>query len=196
MPAPLAGIAAAAARTMVQGWAATAAHAAATEAAEQARAATMRVVGKKELSDRFMQLRHRTQRKIRWNALRDASNHYRNAVRKAWRRLDVKRPEKLHRRAIARSYDIKKRKGDAFTYVRYKNPRARIAHLLEWDHNYKAPSGRVGRVRGYEVGTGVFEAEKTRMYRIIQASTRRQIETGKENAAARRKAVRLAVGLE
>ena len=141
------------------------------------------VTGDKKVARRFSRLDQKIQNKFRWNALRDASNHFRNEVRKAWGSAPVKNATNQYRKKIARSQQIKRGGRDSlYIGVSYKNsPKARIANLLEWDTR---------KTRGKLVTTKTKERESQRMLRIIGESIRVQVLQDPVNAKARREAVR------
>lgn len=140
------------------------------------------VTGDKKVARRFSRLDQKIQNKFRWNALRDASNHFRNVVRKAWRSAPVKNATNEHRKKIASAQQIKRGGRDSlYIGVSYKNPKARVANLLEWDTR---------KTRGKLVSTKTVGRESQRMLRIIGESIRVQVLQDPDNAKARREAVR------
>lgn len=159
----------------------------AQEEAGRLRNVVMELTGDEYVSKRFVMLERKIQRKISWNALRDGLNEYRNDVRKEWRRIPAESKGKKTRRAIAKSYQIRRLDSDtlaAFVSKSKKGPQ-RKANLLEWETR-KTP--------GFGVATETFETNKRRMLKVIAESVAVQIRQDPENARARRQAVRARLG--
>ena len=141
------------------------------------------VTGDKKVARRFSRLDQKIQNKFRWNALRDASNHYRNESRRAWRSAPVDRPTNKYRKEIARAHQIKRGgRNSLYIGVSYgSRGKAKKANLLEWGTrktSAKLPSTRT------------VERESDRMLKIIGESIRVQVLKDPENGKARRAAVR------
>lgn len=153
------------------------------KAVREVRSQVYQVTGDKHVAKRFSRLDQKIQNKFRWNALRDASNHYRNEVRKSWRSAPVKNATNEHRKNIAKSQQIKRGGRDSlYVGVSYKStPKARVANLLEWDTR---------KTKGKLVSTRTVERESQRMLKIIGESIRVQVLQDPENGKARRAAVR------
>lgn len=153
------------------------------KAVREVRSQVYTVTGDKKVAKRFSRLDQKIQNKFRWNALRDASNHYRNEVRKSWRSAPVKNATNQHRKNIAKSQQIKRGGKDSlYVGVSYKNtPKARVANLLEWDTR---------KTKGKLVSTRTVERESKRMLKIIGESIRVQVLQDPDNGKARREAVR------
>ena len=151
-------------------------------AASIARKLVLNPVNAQRAARRFATLDRRMQGKIKWNALRDAQNDYRAAVRKAWKAQPVKQPTGIYRRAIARAQQVKRSGNYLYVGASYKSdPRARVGSLLEWGANGHP---------GYRVSTRTFESREKRMRRIIAESFMRQVLKSPECSAARREAIK------
>lgn len=153
------------------------------KAVREVRSQVYQVTGDKQVAKRFSRLDQKIQNKFRWNALRDASNHYRNESRKSWRSAPVENATNKYRKEIARAHQIKRGGRDSlYIGVSYgSRGKAKKANLLEWG---------TMKTSGKLPSTQTVERESKRMLKIIGESIRVQVLQDPENGKARRAAVR------